>query len=192
MIPRFASLLILAVLTAACSAIPSTAQITENPYPANETEIPILKPLEIGEYPYPYPLEVTEPPVPEYLQTPVQVPTPSSDKGVVTGSLRNLADGEPLQFQTIYLGQKVYLTPAPGYTYHVFQNTSPRTTSDLNGDFAIGDVPEGDYIIMVWTPFGAYVIMENGTEVMANVKPGQVLELGELDAVDPMEYESNP
>ena len=191
MVNKYAYLLLILILFfAACSPSPQTPQITNPPGASQETANPILKPLDFGGYPYPF--TETEPPLPEYLQTPVQVPTPSMDKGVVTGSLRNLDGGEPLQFQTLFLGQKVYLTPAPGYTYHIFQNTSPKTTSDINGDFAFGDVPEGEYIVMVWTPFGAYVIMENGTELMVKVKPGKTLELGELDAVDVMKHTETP
>lgn len=186
MIKKIVYLLILTLIFTACSQLPQATQITNSPGASKETAYPILKPLEFEGYPYPF--TVTEPPAPAYLQTPVQAPTPSLDKGVVTGSLRNLEDGEPLQFNTVFLGQKVYLTPAPGYTYHIFQNSSPKTVSDINGDFAFGDVPEGEYIIMVWTPFGAYVIMKDGTELMAKVKPGQTLELGELNAVDPMKH----
>lgn len=189
MTSKLVRLLLLAVVLTACSAIPTASPSTTSPSSAQGTEIPILKPLAIGEYPYPF--EVTEPPLPEYLQTPVQIPTPGKDTGVVTGSLKNIEDGEPLKFQTIYLGKKVYLTPPPDYTYHIYQNTSPKTMSDLNGDFAIGEVPEGEYIIMVWTPFGAYVVMDKGTELMANVKPGQVLNLGVLEAIDPMKHESS-
>lgn len=119
--------------------------------------------------------------------TPLVVPTASADSGVVTGKLINLETGEPIAFQSVYLGTKNYLTPGPGYTYTLQENSSPHTLSDENGMFAIGAVPPGEYILMIFTPFGATVVMQPNSdrELDVVIKAGEVLDLGTMEALEP-------
>lgn len=119
--------------------------------------------------------------------TPFTVPTPGSDTGVVTGKLVNVENGEPMAFQTIYLGHKIYLTPGPGYTYGLQENSSPHTNTTPDGEFAIGEVPPGEYILMIFTPFGASVVMQPNSdrELDVVIVAGKVVDLGTMDAVLP-------
>lgn len=119
--------------------------------------------------------------------TPFTVPTPGSDTAVVTGVLKNVEDGQPLSFATVYLGKKIYLTPAPGYTYGLQELSSPHTLTTQDGEFAIADVPPGQYILMIFTPFGASVVMEPNTdrELDVTVTAGQLLDIGTMEAILP-------
>ena len=115
------------------------------------------------------------------------MPTPSSDSGVVTGVLVSVENGEPLAFQTIYLGHKIYLTPGPGYNYGLQEQSSPHNVTTPEGEFAIGDVPPGEYIVMIFTPFGASVVMQPNSdrELDVVVIAGETLDLGTMEALQP-------
>ncbi len=148
-------------------------------------------------YPYPSPQPYQSPtprsyPGPEdgvkiFTPTPLVVPTAGADSGVVTGKLINIETGEPIAFQSVYLGTKNYLTPGPGYTYTLQEFSSPHSISDAEGRFAIGAVPPGEYILMIFTPFGATVVMQPNSdrELEVIVEAGEVLDLGTMEALEP-------
>lgn len=176
----------------ACSTIRSDEAVSNEPS-SPTPNVEIMKPYSIlTPNGYPYPQEFEEPEIPDYLLTPVSIPEPSKDAGVVTGKIINLETKEPMPFQTVYLGVMVFLTPAPGYTYHIYENSSPHTMTDVNGTFVLDNVPPGDYIILVWTPFGAYVIHDNQGEKIVKSRASRLLDLGALEAIDPMKHTPSP
>lgn len=160
--------------TSAATAQPSDPEAT--PYPAPPTYIAATP----RTYPAPEGVTIIPP-------TPFTVPTPGSDTGVVTGILTDAETGEPLGFQTVYLGFKIYLTPGPGYTYGLQEMSSPHTLTTLEGEFAIGDVPPGEYIIMIFTPFGTSVVMQPNTdrELEIVVEAGELVDIGTMEVVKP-------
>lgn len=119
--------------------------------------------------------------------TPLVVPTASADSGVVTGKLINSETGNPIAFQSVYLGVKNYLTPGPGYTYTLQENSSPHSLTNEDGEFAIANVPPGEYILMIFTPFGATVVMQPNSdrELDLVVTAGKVLDIGTMEALEP-------
>lgn len=166
------------------------------PAEVQSTQAPQLQPTQSEAYPYPAPptyLPATPRtyPAPDNVTvipaTPFTIPEPGSDTGVVTGIMVDAETGEPLGSQSVYLGYKVFLTPGPGYTYALQEMSSPHTLSTPDGEFAIGDVPPGQYILMIFTPFGVSVVMQPNTdrEMDIVVEAGQVVDLGALEAVKP-------
>lgn len=133
----------------------------------------------------PYPMPPTETlPVENII---LMIPTPGAGTGVVIGQLLNNKTKEPLKFQSIYLAVKIYLTPGPSYSIGVQEKSSPHTMSDKEGRFAIGNVPPGSYLVMVWTPWQASVVIDpnTNTDLEITVRAGQTVDIGQLEAADP-------
>jgi hypothetical protein len=132
---------------------------------------------------YPVPRSGTD----MYTPVPFNVPEPSAGTGVVVGQMMDSNTGEPMKFYHIYLGKRIYMTPGPGYTYALQEKSSPHAQSDENGRFAIGDVPPGSYLLMIFTPHSVSVVMEPNTDREKDivVEAGKTLELGEVEAVPP-------
>ncbi len=134
-------------------AVEQPASTEPYPYPAPPTYIAATP----RSYPAPDNVTIIPP-------TPFTIPEPGADTGVVTGVLVDVETGEPMEYQTVYLGFKIYLTPGPGYSYGLQENTSPHSLTTPEGEFAIGNVPPGEYIIMIFTPFGASVVMQPNSD----------------------------
>jgi hypothetical protein len=198
------SLLIIVLALAGCRGAGSPTPSPTQAEPVKTAEVQAVEPTQpqvqatdSQAYPYPAPQGyVTRTPrtYPEpqnnvaiSTATPIVVPTAGKDTGVVTGILINTETGEPMAFQSVYLGIRVYLTPGPGYTYALQEASSPHALTAEDGEFAIGDVPPGDYILMIFTPFGASVVMQPNTDRELDVKvaAGQVVDVGTLEAVEP-------
>lgn len=162
------------------------------------TPIPTLQEA-ISPYPYPLPTQpraVTTPvpyPSPENnaqtrpTDTALVIPSPDANTGVVVGELVSTNDGSPLNNKLVYLGKKMYLTPGPGYTYGIQENSSPQAWSSESGKFVISNIPPGQYILMLFTPHSATVVMQPNSdrELDVNVEAGKILDLGRLEAVPP-------
>jgi nitrous oxide reductase accessory protein NosL len=198
------SLLIVVLALAGCRGAGSTTPTPTQAEPAKTAEVqeaqptqPQVQATDSQAYPYPSPqafMTRTPRTYPEpqnnvaiSTATPIVVPTAGKDTGVVTGVLINTETGEPMAYQSVYLGMRIYLTPGPGYTYALQEASSPHAITAEDGEFAIGDVPPGDYILMIFTPFGASVVMQPNTDRELDVKvaAGQVLDVGTLEAVQP-------
>jgi len=164
------------------AAVEKTAEVPETPdaaYPG-PTEYVYLSPTPAS-YPEPQPAQQG------YTPLPFTVPTPSSGSGVVVGQMIDQDTGEPMQYVYVYLGKRIYLTPGPGYTYGLQENSSPHAQTNDKGQFAIADAPPGTYLLMIFTPRSASVVMEPNTdrEMDIVVTAGETLELGEVEAVPP-------
>jgi hypothetical protein len=207
----FLLLILLVSVLAGCSrtGLPATAEIQVTQPSASE--VPIAYPSPVSSSPpetssqsqegtpYPAPTEyvyetATLPsyPVPRsgtsaFTPQTFDVPEPTADKGVVTGTMLDLNTGEPMRFVWIYLGKKIFLTPGPGYNYALQEKSSPHTQSDENGRFAIGDVPPGNYLLMIFTPRSASVVMVPNTdrEQEVVVEAGETNDVGEVKALPP-------
>lgn len=157
----------------------TSAQTDANGYPSPAQERPT-------QYAAAYP--TTEPTPHPMKLTPVVVPTPDANTGVITGIVFNKdTKGAPLQFSTVKVGIKLFLTPGPGYTYGIAENASPEGLSDANGKFAISNVKPGTYLLFIWSPQAASVIIDpkTGKELEINVEAGKVIDVGEVEAPKP-------
>ena len=175
--------LLLVLFLSSCSRMKTTVPISTteisplSPYPGPGS------PASTITLPYPMPTMETE----TVLDVPFVVPTPSNEAGVVTGQLMNDKTKQPLQGQSIYLGQKYFLTPGPAYTIGVQEKSSPHTMSDKEVRFAIGNVPPGKYVVMVWTPWKTSLVIDPKTsqELDVIVQAGQTVDIGQMEAADP-------
>ena len=198
------------VILAACSTTPTqgippstaTIQVIESTA-TGEPSTPVVAPTvesTQAEMPYPSPTERIVPtdqpksyPPPEAANSTPQVtyavPEVTQDNGVVIGQLLDTNTGEPLAFQSVYLGVKIPLTPGPAYNYAIQEQSSPHTVSDAEGRFAMGDVKPGSYILMIYHPSSATVIMEPNSdrELEVIVTAGELLDLGPVKGIPPVQ-----
>jgi len=152
---------------------------TDDAYPYPEPALSVLPSLQ--SYPEPS-VEREDPTI-----TPLVLPTPGPDTGVVIGQIIDIETKQPLAFGTVYLGFKTLLTPGPGYTYGINERTSPHAIMDDKGKFAIGDVPPGNYIVIVFHPRAASVVMIPNTdkELEVKVRAGEAIDIGTVQAKNP-------
>jgi hypothetical protein len=115
------------------------------------------------------------------------VPAPKQDSGVVTGELFSTKMNAPLSNIGVYLGEYVYLTPAPGYLISIRQNGSPHTMTDDQGRFIVENVPPGKYPLLAWTPHASHVVPDESgkKELEVTVTAGKVTDLGKLSVEFP-------
>jgi hypothetical protein len=111
------------------------------------------------------------------------IPTPEEDAGVVIGEVFSVTADSPLAGQAIYLGERVPLSPGPGYLVTIQQQASPHVISDEKGRFVFSDIPPGDYPILVWTPFNSYVVPDakGKRELSVVVEAGKITNLGRIE-----------
>jgi len=174
----------------ACATAPVTqsGQVSQEaeeskPYPGSgetvDSEFVPSQPPQSNSYPGP-----SQDNAPVSTSTLVVVPTADKDTGVVTGQISFTGTDKPASLQTVYLGYKMLLTPGPDYTIGMTQQGSPHSVTDRQGSFAIGDVPPGNYLILIWSPMGASPVIDSNTgkEMEIVVKAGEVLDIGQVQA----------
>ena len=174
--------IVILLLTAGCNQAESTPEVDvadTAPYPAYTPNREIPTP------PYPAP---TDDPA-KSTWTPFSPPVPSNGNGVVIGQVIDEDTGEPLVLNSMYLGEMIPMTPGPDYSIGVHERSSPRAYTDNEGRFGIGDVPPGTYVLLVWTPFQATVVVnpETGSDLLVKVSAGQTVELGIIETKSPGE-----
>jgi hypothetical protein len=169
---------LLALILTACS-------ITSGPSTATKTSLAIPYPesknTKIQAYTAPYP--IPEPAALPGYPTSVVVPTPGKDTGVLIGYLTQKGKNLPITFKTIKLGDIVYLTPGPAYTYRVYEHSSPEGFTDKDGRFAIGNIPPGKYLVFLWSPQSLIVVPQpNSNEALwVTIGAGKTLDVGKLE-----------
>lgn len=110
------------------------------------------------------------------------VPTPDLDTAVITGRILHAKSGKPLPGQRIYLGEILPMEPEPAYLVTLQVESSPHTTTDLDGWFVFEGILPGTYPVIVWTPFKSEVVLdeEGEKELRLEVREGELIELGEI------------
>ena len=200
----FLVVILVFVLSACSSSSPTTPATIDDiqvnivtSTPSSGIETPTQPEADQGSseaYPGPQSPPTYVPPYPMTDETPVAssdepfvIPSPNAEMGVVTGILINEDTGLPLAYQSVYLGEKILITPGPGYSVGVQENSSPHSMSNSQGQFAIGDIEPGSYLLMVWTPFAASIMVDpqTGLDFEVIVEAGVTLDLGQVRAADP-------
>ena len=175
--------IVILLLTAGCNQAESTPEIDgaeTDPYPATTPNRVAPTP------PYPAPTEDAAKPT----GIPFSAPMPSEGNGVVIGQVIDKDTGEPMVHFSMVLGEMIPMTPGPDYSIGVHERSSPRAYTDNEGRFAIGDVPPGTYVLLVWTPFQMTVMQdaETGSDLQVNVFSGQTIELGIIESIPPKSH----
>lgn len=176
-----------------------TEVVTEQGLETEETEEILQVEGEFTPYPYPTPRDMSIPTPRTYPgpnndtnsepQVVYVVPEPTGSTGVVIGKLLDVNTGDPLPYHTVYLGVKIPLTPGPGFTYGLQEMSSPHTMTDEEGRFALGEVEPGVYILMIFHPEAATVVMEPNSdrELDISVVAGQIVDLEEVEGLTPLQ-----
>ena len=113
----------------------------------------------------------------------IVIPKPDENNGVVVGQLVMRGSGTLLVGLPVYLGQLLPMDPEPAYLVTVQENSSPHTTSDGDGRFALSAAP-GDYVFMIWTPIHSRVVINPATNKVweVSVKAGETTNVGKIEA----------
>lgn len=111
------------------------------------------------------------------------IPRPDENNGVVVGQLVMHGSSALLVGLPVYLGQLLPMDPEPAYLVTVQEKSSPHTTSDGDGRFALSAAP-GDYVFMIWTQIHSRVLLNPATNKVleVSVKAGETTNVGEIEA----------
>ncbi len=111
------------------------------------------------------------------------IPTATSDRGVIHGLLLSTKNDIPIEYSSIYLGQKTMAGDGESYFITYQLNSSPNTISNGIGAFVIDDIPPGEYVLILVTPFNTYPVMDKDMdEIEIFIEGGEVIDLGNLYA----------
>lgn len=165
--------------TDASTTTEEQASVITESYPA-----PIKSSPEASDPGYPVPTPTI---VFEGTSGPLIIPTPGTDTGVVVGVLYDIEDNTALSNQTIFLGDVIHPTVGTGFSIGIDQAMSPTTVTNQAGEFAIGGVKPGEYVIMAWTPFQSSVVLDPATNqpLVIIIEPNQTYTLGDLKVTNP-------
>lgn len=108
------------------------------------------------------------------------VPTPESDKGVLTATFLNKRDNAPLASQLVRLA-KIYGSGTDSiYVYN--ESMDPGDYTNPNGFLVITGVEPGSYVFILVDPNGNYApVSENADKLLTvDIASGQVVEMGNI------------
>jgi hypothetical protein len=149
--------------------------VTQEAYP-----FPLRETSSVSIEMQPYPLETSYTLEDNYPQS-ITIPTPTQDKGIVTGYLVS-ASKEPY-LGALYLAKAIPASvegypPLVGFS----EQTDPQAVQDAKGQFLFEDIAPGEYAIAVWNPVSSFIITKVGSEdfLLFNVEAGKVTDLGEV------------
>ena len=138
----------------------------EEAYPGSETDEVVTSSSESSNEPF----EVT-------------LPTDST-KSNIGGTLLNItAEGEqPFERAVLYLGHLVLDANGEKSAAGFFEQSSPRTVTNMGGHFLFENVEPGEYVLFYWTPQGSLMLLEPGSDadMIFNLKAGEGIDTGRL------------
>lgn len=133
--------------------------------------------------PQPYPGPTGEPTATKVIPTPIIIPTPGSDMGIVIGKLLTSDPDHKPYLASLYLGNTIN-PDKEGFPPMVSlsEATDPLAVQDETGFFMFMNVKPGFYALIVWNPITSTVIQDEKKENyrIFEVKPGETLDLGEV------------
>ena len=116
---------------------------------------------------------------------PRQIPTPSPDKAVVHGVIREIDTKKPLseaQGIDVFLAQVIRSPDGPSMS-SLDKTTAPSTSPDQSGVFVFADVAPGEYAIVVASPLSELIgrsPKDLTKDIVITVTAGQTLDVGEV------------
>lgn len=125
---------------------------------------------------------------PSVQLTPTLPSLNDQNRGGVVGQIVLKDTKGPLPGVAVYLGdylavQSNQQSSQSTFAITIQQNSSPHTSTDENGYFAIVNVTPGKYALVLWTPLSSSVIadpQQPTKELQVVIEPGKVINLGEI------------
>lgn len=119
---------------------------------------------------------------------PVVIPTPDSETGVIAGILMDIADNSPIANQTVFVGDVIHPAVGTDFSIGIDQAKSPNTTTNQRGEFAIGGILPGEYVVMVWTPYKSTVVLDTKTNkpMILYIQASQTIDIGSMKVANPL------
>jgi hypothetical protein len=145
------------------------------PYPAPQ-ETPAFLNSQI----YPGPDNPTEVPTENPFPASIDVPTPASDLGVITGQLKSAEEDKPY-LGLLILARAVYAKETGVPPMIAYSDTDdPKAVQDVTGKFVFADIKPGVYAIVLWNPGGGTVLMNKDQQghLLVTVEANKVTDLG--------------
>lgn len=109
-------------------------------------------------------------------------PNSQEGLGIVYGTLVSLTDNSMISQVTLIAAEKVYLDNySEGYVISFREKTSPRGETNEVGQFVIDGISPGEYVLILVTPGGTYLVLDKDLEEMHLViESNSVNDLGEV------------
>jgi hypothetical protein len=126
-------------------------------------------------------------PTPDRNETLTSVlPTPDPDSAVVAGVLIGATSGEPVTSMLVFLERTPQTHTVPPVLYGP-PNDQPRATTNEAGQFVITGVPDGEYVLVLFSPpLDLQVAIEPSSDqpLFVTAQPGSVNDVGVAEMPD--------
>lgn len=116
---------------------------------------------------------------------PTEIPVPSQDKGVLTGSLvQKGVDGnpdKPYEGLRVFLGSLIPSEDGKTTLARVNSLQAPTAITDIDGKFVFNDLEPASYILVLQVPPNMLIKLndpETGKDMLIDVAGGQVTDIG--------------
>ena len=117
--------------------------------------------------------------------SPTEIPVPSQDKGVLTGSLvQKGVDGnpdKPYEGLRVFLGSLIPSEDGKSTLARVNSLEAPTTITDINGKFVFDDLEPDTYILVLQVPPNMLIKLndpETGQDMLVEIPGGKVTDIG--------------
>lgn len=137
--------------------------------------------------PYPFGVDIKSPEVVDEFETPplfqnTQTPPPLQEGfGIIYGTLISLSDNLTIPQVTLIAAEKVYLEGSEGYVISFREKSSPRGDTNDYGQFIIDSILPGDYVLMLVTPGGSFLgLNEDQEEIHVAVEVNSIINIGDV------------
>jgi hypothetical protein len=112
------------------------------------------------------------------------IPTPSDNKGVITGVLlEGTEEFEPASNAVLYLADIVASTDGRKAAASFDRATSPNTQTDAHGRFVFSDVEPGEYALVLDRIYNSFLLHDPDGEgdLLFTAEAGETVDLGRLE-----------
>ena len=134
----------------------------------------------------PAPAAGTEPPAAAATDAPTAIPTPSAEKGTITGVVaKKVGESDEEVYPNIRLYVGILLIDSTGQhtLARVDEKNAPQTRTDANGRFVFKDLDPGKYILVVQVPPNNLMKLnhpETGRDMVIELAAGDLKDMGTL------------
>jgi hypothetical protein len=118
---------------------------------------------------------------PEAVKLASVLPTPDPDTATITGWVVTTSN-QPAAGIVVFLERTAESHAVPAIIYAP-PNSQPSTTSDSDGKFVISDVPDGEYVVVVYSPPASIqlaTLPKSGQTQFITAYRGAVIDVGTI------------